>query len=173
MMNFDGGFYLKVVLKCEKSTQTEESVLSILEKNNSVNEEAKLQVKFLNIDYEYMEVQNKRFLTFERFEGKVTPEHALELAREGFFSVNNTLIQCNYCLQVFEDWENWDDVTDEHEERVPWCPLVRRCEVENVVPSYHKLKDVPYKVFCGLYGPEDYVHPNMKGFQLGEDDDKN
>ena len=171
MSALDKSFYLKLIAKESKKTQTEESLITAQSSCNKIDNGVIFQAKFLDIDYEYMTVQNDRFLTFAKCEPEVTPKKALELAENGFFFVEDDMIQCNYCLQIFNDWMTWEDIEDEHETRVPSCPLIRNLDVENIVPIYKSIKDVPNRDYCGNFGPRDYVLPTLKGFQIGEEED--
>ena len=139
----------KAVSKKHESTQTEETTTAHLE---------------------YMKVQNKRFKTFSRC--IISPEKALEFAANGFFYVKENLIQCAYCLKIFDTWKTWKDVSVKHKELVPNCPLVVGDKIRNQIPTYRRLQDVPNYDYCGNYSPEDYVLPTLKGFQLGDDDDE-
>ena len=172
MQVLDKGWYLKLIVKEHKKTQTEESIIDALTSCNKIDKRVLFQAKFYDVTYEYMNVQNKRFRTFMRCEPAVTPKKALELAESGFFYVRENIIQCRYCLQLFNDWMNWEDVYEEHEYRVPNCPIVHNGDIDNLTPSYKSVKDVPNQSYCGYYSECDHVYPTLNGYQIGEDGEK-
>ena len=59
------------------------------------------------------------------------PVSTLDLAKNGFFFAGNDQyvdgVQCFYCQVFLYDWDNGDNVAEEHVKANPRCPVFGSC----------------------------------------------
>lgn len=120
-----------------------------------------------------MHSERNRLLSF-----KAWPNLPLELARAGFYYLNNSdRVQCAFCENVLHNWDVTDKPLDEHKRHFPRCRFVLGLDVGNVpIPedelrtAAHKLCDETLQAKSTLAdvvvrGPLVATHPNYRKYE--------